>query len=153
VFLSRSVARASHENAAAKKASPVATTGTRAARPAARSNPEPQPKAANISQKAVKKSKVSAEDAAEEPDFEDILPELQADDEESADDDGSGEDEFTSQRLVVRLTPKQEKKLEEGLGKINTAAKSKASPSPATKSSGEHCKYMPQCDFPRHNDF
>ncbi len=71
--------------------------------------------------------------AAEEPSFDDILPELQADDDESADDDGSGEDEFTSQRLVVRLTPKQEKKLEVGLDKIKTESKSKTPPSPATK--------------------
>ena len=134
MFRSRSVARASHENSkaeAAKKASPAATT-SRATRPAARANPEPQPKAANISRKEVKKTKDSA--AAEEPNFDDILPELQADEDESADDDGSGEDEFSSQRLVVRLTPKQEKKLEEGLDKIKTSAKSKSAPSPAAKS-------------------
>ncbi len=81
--------------------------------------------------------------AVKEPNFEDILPELQADDEESADDDGSGEDEFTSQRLVVRLTPKQEKKLEDGLDKIKAAAKPKATPSPAAKS-GENLCIMPQ---------
>jgi hypothetical protein len=83
----------------------------------------------------VKKPADIVEDASvKEPNFEDILPELQADDEESADDDGSGEDEFTSQRLVVRLTPKQEKKLEDGLDKLKTAAKAKTAPSPATKS-------------------
>jgi hypothetical protein len=146
LFRYRSVARASHENSkaeAAKKASPISVTG-RAARPAARSNPEPQPKAANISRKAGKKPEGSAEDAAvKEPNFEDILPELQADDEESADDDGSGEDEFTSQRLVVRLTQKQEKKLGDGLDKIKAAAKSKVTPSPAAKS-GEHLYVVQQ---------
>jgi hypothetical protein len=127
----RSVARAVHENAkaaAAKKAAPVGaspiTSRTRSKQ--SNGNQKQDISASKIKDKVSHKKKI--EDKEEDPSSDDIPDTEVKDDDESEDGDVSGEDEFTSQRLVVRLTPKQEKKLEEGLKKIKKNAAAEPPP-------------------------
>ena len=116
----RAVARTVHENAkaeAAKKAAPVGSSPI-----TARTRSKGSTQGQALQQTASKsKDEVSnkrkEEEAHEDLSSEDIPTEF-ADEDSADEDEGNAEDDFTSQRLVVRLNPKQEKKLAEGLEKI-----------------------------------
>ena len=121
-----------HENAkaeAARKASPVVGASPITSRTRSKQNTgDKQSQDAAVSRpKGAVLDKKKIEEPLEDPSSEDIPTEVN-DDDESEDGGGSGEDEFTSQRLVVRLTPKQEKKLEEGLKKIKQNSEPKQTP-------------------------